>query len=106
MKSTGTVRIASFFLLLSGILPLQAQSGGVVDRAQAIGPYLNGTLRKKTPRPSTGSWKLVNAFPNLTFIDPVQMHPVPVSNRLLVLEKAGRLVVFEHREDVSTKTVL
>ncbi len=106
MKSMGTVRIASFFLLLSGILPLQAQSGGGLDRAEAIGPYLNGTLPKKTPRPSTGSWKLVNAFPNLTFIDPVQMLPVPFSNRLLVLEKAGRLVVFEHREDVSTKTVL
>ncbi len=48
----------------------------------------------------------MNAFPGLTFIDPVQMPPVPYSNRLLVLEKAGRLVVFENNENVATRTVL
>lgn len=48
----------------------------------------------------------MNAFPSLTFIDPVQMLPVPFSNRLVVLEKAGRLVVFENRATATTKTVL
>ncbi len=102
----GFFRIAAVSFLLIAPLGSFAQSGGGLDRAEAIGRFLNGALPHKTPRPSTGSWRLVNAFPSLTFIDPVQMLPVPFSNRLLVLEKAGRLVVFENRETVSSKTVL
>jgi glucose/arabinose dehydrogenase len=82
-----------------------AQTGGL-DRAEAIGKFLDGALPAVTPRPSTGGWKLTNAFPSLTFIDPVQMLPVPYSNQLLVLEKSGRLVVFENDETITTKTVL
>lgn len=83
-----------------------AQVAGGLDRAEAIGPFLDGALPPRTPRPSTGSWSLVNAFPNLTFIDPVQMLPVPFSNRLMVVEKSGRLVVFENASTATTKTVL
>ncbi len=96
---------AALFILIAPVGSI-AQSGGGLDRAEAIGPFLNGALPSKSPRPSTGSWRLVNAFPGLTFIDPVQMLPVPFSNRLLVLEKAGRLVVFDNRETVASKTVL
>ena len=82
-----------------------AQSGGL-DAAQPIGKFLNGALPSETSRPSTGSWTLVNAFPSLTFIDPVQMLPVPFSNRLMVIEKAGRLVVFDDDPAATSKTVL
>ncbi len=91
------------FLLAS---PLSAQTTGGLDRAEAVGAFLNGALPNRTPRPSTGSWRLVNAFPNLTFIDPVQMVPVPFSNRLMVVEKAGRLTVFNNLETTTSKTVL
>jgi hypothetical protein len=67
---------------------LHAQTGGL-DQPEPVGKYLNGALPSGTPRPSTGSWTLTNAFPNLTFIDPVEMLPVPFSNRLMVVEKAG-----------------
>ncbi len=83
-----------------------AQGTGGLDRATAIEPFLNGALPRATPRPSTGSWRLVNAFPSLTFIDPAEMLPVPFSNRLLVVEKSGRLVVFENEATATTKTVL
>ncbi|MCG8602872.1 MAG: hypothetical protein MI807_22190, partial [Verrucomicrobiales bacterium] len=67
-------------LLSAGIslfaLPILAQTGGL-DQAEAIGKFLNGSLPPEKPRPSTGSWTLTNAFPNLTFIDPVEMQPVP-----------------------------
>ncbi|MBL9157626.1 MAG: PQQ-dependent sugar dehydrogenase [Verrucomicrobiales bacterium] len=96
------------FLALAILLasPLSAQTTGGLDRAEAVGAFLNGALPNRTPRPSTGSWRLVNAFPNLTFIDPVQMVPVPFSNRLMVVEKAGRLTVFNNVETATTKTVL
>jgi uncharacterized repeat protein (TIGR03806 family) len=83
-----------------------AQGTGGLDRATAIEPFLNGALPRATPRPSTGNWQLVNAFPSLTFIDPVQMLPVPFSKRLMVVEKAGRLVVFENSATTTAKTVL
>ncbi|MBL9153438.1 MAG: PQQ-dependent sugar dehydrogenase [Verrucomicrobiales bacterium] len=82
-----------------------SQTGGL-NSAQPIGKFLNGALPPEKPRPSTGSWRLVNAFPSLTFIDPVQMLPVPFSDRLMVVEKAGRLTVFQNDPAVTTKTVL
>lgn len=95
-------------LLLTSVVTqkLTAQTLGGLNQATAVGPFLNGSLPPRTPRPSTGGWRLVNAFPGLTFIDPVQMIPVPYSNRLLVLEKAGRLVVFDNNETATSKTVL
>jgi len=93
-------------LLLCVVSDLSAQTTGGLDRAEAVGSFLNGALPNRTPRPSTGSWRLVNAFPNLTFIDPVQMVPVPFSNRLIVVEKAGRLTVFNNVETATSKTVL
>jgi len=85
---------------------LVAQGPGGLDRAEAVGPFLNGALPSREPRPSTGSWRLVNAYPGLTFIDPIEMRPVPFSNRILVAEKAGRLTVFENDPAASSKTVL
>ncbi len=98
--------IISALSVLVALPNVEAQSVGGLDRAQSIGAYLNGALPSRTPRPSTGSWRLVNAFPSLTFIDPVQMLPVPFSNRLMVVEKSGRLTVFEDSPTVATKTVL
>ncbi|MCB1230697.1 MAG: PQQ-dependent sugar dehydrogenase [Verrucomicrobiae bacterium] len=93
-------------LILLGVTgSVMAQVGGL-DAAEPIGRYLNGVLPSETPRPASGSYRLVNAFPALTFIDPVQMLPVPFSNRLMVVEKAGRLTVFENDSAVTTKTVL
>ncbi|MAS94834.1 MAG: hypothetical protein CMO55_16675 [Verrucomicrobiales bacterium] len=95
-------------LLAALVLPVSlsfAQSGGL-DQAEPIGAYLDGNLPSETPRPATGSWTLVNAFPNLTFIDPVQMIPVPGTNELLVVEKNGRLAVFENDPATTSKTVL
>lgn len=99
------------FAVFSGVLaivfgfsPLFGQGG--LDEAAPIGRFLNGALPPQEPRPATGSYQLVNAFPDLTFIDPVEMQPVPYSNRLVVLEKVGRLSVFENNEDADEKTVL
>jgi len=98
-----------FFSLLTAtsLCPLSvlAQTGGL-DQAAPIGLYLDGALPSETPKSATGNWKLVNAFPNLTFIDPVQMIPVPGTNQLLVVEKSGRLSVFENAPNTPAKSVL
>jgi uncharacterized repeat protein (TIGR03806 family) len=62
--------------LLMGAGSLVAQAG--LDAPVAIGPFLNGVFPSRTPGP-TGTWSMVEAFPNLTFVDPVRMVKDPVS---------------------------
>ncbi|WAC20738.1 PQQ-dependent sugar dehydrogenase [Luteolibacter sp. SL250] len=40
------------------------------------GPFLNGVFPKSAPGPS-GNWALADAFPNLTFVDPVRLAADP-----------------------------
>ncbi|MES2660059.1 MAG: PQQ-dependent sugar dehydrogenase [Verrucomicrobiota bacterium] len=64
-------------ILIGGSGNLLAAPG--LDAPQAIGPYLNGVFPSNTPGPS-GNWALADAFPNLTFVDPVRMVKDPVSD--------------------------
>lgn len=49
-----------------------------LDAPQAVGAYLNGAFPSSTPGPA-GSWALADAFPNITFTDPVRMVKDPLS---------------------------
>jgi uncharacterized repeat protein (TIGR03806 family) len=89
---------------LSGPVGILAQGG--LDNAVLTGPYLNGTLPSRTPGRNMANWGLVNAFPVLTFTDPIQMLPVPDSSVLLVAEKIGRLVVIENDPAAAVKTTI
>lgn len=89
---------------LAGPAGIVAQGG--LDRAVPTGPYLNGSLPSLAPGSVDGNWALENAFPALTFTDPIQMLPVPDTNRLLVAEKIGRLLVIENNPDTTTKTTI
>lgn len=83
---------------------VSAQPDGL-DSAVPMGGYLDGALPVQTPG-ANGDWVLVNAFPGVTFIDPVQMIPVPGTTQLMVAEKVGRLSVFENDPATTTKTPL
>lgn len=78
---------------------------GGLDAASAVGPFLGGTLPPTTPRSSTGDFRIVDAFPNLAFNEPLMMIPVPGDNRLIVVEKDGRLVTFENDALSYEKTI-
>ncbi|HMR40937.1 MAG TPA: PQQ-dependent sugar dehydrogenase [Ignavibacteria bacterium] len=60
------------------------------------------------PRDSFSQYAIHEAFPNLTFVYPVEMVTADDgSNRLFVLEKGGKIKVFENDPNVSTtKTFL
>lgn len=50
-----------------------------------------------------GEWKLVNAFPKLEFVQPVDLQaPRDGSKRLFVVEQAGVIKVFANRADVAS----
>jgi glucose/arabinose dehydrogenase len=51
-------------------------------------------------------FRLVPAFPNITFDDPVSLVEAPGSGHLVVSEREGRLYAFENRSDVRTKLLM
>ena len=81
----------------------RAQSYGI-DSPQPIGPYLNGVFPSATPGPS-GSWQVVDAFPNLTFVDPVRLIHRAEMDRFYVVGKSGQIWFFADAPDTATKTL-
>lgn len=91
-------------LLLTGaIYPIIAEYG--LDQPQPIGKYLNNIFPEETPGGVSGGWEVVNAFPNLTFVDPVQIIELPGQNKFLVAGKKGSLWTFDNNPNVVTKQV-
>ena len=75
---------------------------------EPIGKFLNGNLPNNTPTPGSGnvtSWKVVNAFPNIDFIDPVDLREYPGRNKFLLAGKNGQIWTFEKRANVSSRTL-
>ncbi|WP_345169100.1 NPCBM/NEW2 domain-containing protein, partial [Algibacter aquimarinus] len=74
-----------------------------------VGAYLNGVFPSLTP---TGvsldqiSYDVENAFPNLTFIDPVDMAELPGGNEFLVVGLQGHIWKFTNNQNTSSKELL
>ncbi len=75
-----------------------------LDEPVAVGPYLNGSFPSQTPGTSkgdgTGPWKAVNAFPNLTFIDPIALEEIPDGSGFFVASKKG--YIYRIAKDINT----
>jgi uncharacterized repeat protein (TIGR03806 family) len=52
------------------------------------------------------SWRLVEAFPGISFDDPVALAEAPGTGFLFVSEREGKLYAFENREAVSEKRLV
>jgi uncharacterized repeat protein (TIGR03806 family) len=102
---TGKSAKAVFFGFLLLLSPLGSEGAGL-SQAAPIGPFLGGALPSRSPTALSGSWELVPAFPNLVFVDPIQMLPVPGSDLLMVAEKWGALVVFPDDPETSSRSVV
>ena len=59
-----------------------------LDGPEPVGPYFNGTFPTTAPGDPSG-WAVENAFPALTFNDPMMLSEIPGSNDLLVVGKTG-----------------
>ena len=64
-----------------------------------------GTFPDEAPTFS-GNWSAVVAFPNLTFLNPMGLIPVPGTNQLAVWEREGRIYLFEDDPATSAKTLV
>lgn len=78
----------------SVLLPLSAPAGGL-DSPQPVGAYLNGAFPATEPAEFT-EWTTVNAFPGLTFVEPLHLSEIPGGNQLLLVCKDGRIWRFEN----------
>ena len=98
------VSIIYFFFASLYLSPgqLAAQAYGV-DTATAIGKFLNDSLPSQVPAGNmVTEWEVVNAFPNLTFNDPLDIREMP-SNKLLVVSKNGFMWTFDNDPNASSK---
>ena len=83
-------RTSARLILTIGIIIVFAgrgHCGSGLDAPEPIGPYLNGKLPSQTPQ--TGSWALVDAFPGLSFTNPLFLAPLPGTNDLVMIEQSG-----------------
>ncbi len=75
---------------LLGIAPRAVGQVGGLDAPQPVNPFFNGVFPAAAPGQPTG-WSTENAFPNLTFIDPLWLTPIPGSTNLLLVGKNGQI---------------
>lgn len=62
-----------------------------LENPEPIDPFLNNKFPKNSP--ALGEWKVVNAFPEFTFVDPVAMQQIPGTQDFMIAEKPGAIVV-------------
>ena len=102
--------IARITLLISACLwagfPFHAsgQTGGL-DAPQAVGAFFNNTFPQSAPG-SVSGWQTVNAFPNLTFVDPLWLTEIPGTSQFLLVGKNGQLWRFENNPAVTQGQVV
>lgn len=83
---------------------LEGQGYGLTVRPN-VGAYYDGVLPTQPPTIPT-NWSTVVAFPNLTFLNPVGLLPMPGTNNLVVWEREGRVYWFENNSATTTKTLV
>ena len=81
---------------------LSAQHG--IASAEPIAPFLDGALPEGTPNTTSGNWVLDNAYPNLTFRDPLTFTPEPGTNRIFVGSRQGVIHFFDNSPAAPSKT--
>lgn len=98
---------AAALLLLAAHGPFMPPPPPGLTRAEAMGPYLNGVFPDTPPTGNgPGAYELENAFPNLTFIDPLKILEVPGQNKMMVLGKNGQVWVFDNNPQTNQKQLI
>lgn len=80
-----------------------AQSYGIASKP-AVGPYFDGAF-PATP-PVVGSFTAVDAYPNLSFINPTGILQVPGQSKMMVWQREGAVYIFDKASTTATKTLV
>ena len=115
MQHTGNANtILKSCLLILGVFCLTIFAGMPsepgLEKPEPIEPYLNGVFPPQTPGSSqgegTGPWIAVDAYPNLTFIDPIAMVETPDKAGFFVGSKNGFIYRVSKESETATKIVV
>ncbi|WP_353567377.1 discoidin domain-containing protein [Haloferula sargassicola] len=87
-----------------GVTAASGQLPGL-DAPVPIGGFANGVFPVSPPGTASG-WQVVNAFPALTFVDPLWLAEVPGADELLVVGKSGQLWRFPKDPEVAAAEVV
>lgn len=74
--------------------------GPALEAAVPVAPYFNGVFPVVSP--DVTGWTTENAFPNLTFVDPLWVGNLPGTNELVVVEKNGFIRRFPNNPAATT----
>ncbi|MEQ1859284.1 MAG: Ig-like domain-containing protein [Chthoniobacteraceae bacterium] len=102
------MRFAKSFLPIACILALtfagegRAQSYGLTSRP-TVAAYFDGAF-PPTP-PVVGTFTAVDAYPNLTFVNPMGILQMPGQEKMFVFEREGRAYIFDKASTTATKTL-
>ncbi len=104
VKISNVIRLlAALSVSLSAALFPRLAAAGALPAPVPMGAYLNGAFPSTAP---AVEWAVVDAFPGLEFISPVQLVEVPGSNRLAVVSKRGRIWAIDNDEFTTTKDII
>ena len=71
-----------------------------IDQPTPVAPYLDSIFPDASPSGTSQNWTVENAFPHLTFIDPVALVEIPTENSYYVASKVG--VIWKISNDSSS----
>lgn len=97
-------RLALLMAMLMPGISVFAQPYGL-DQRPGFGAFVDGRLPEASPVFS-GNWSAVVAFPNLTFLNPMGLLPMPGTSNLVVWEREGRIYHFTNDPAASSKTLI
>ncbi len=101
-----TYRFLAFALVLTAISLFIGSTSGIHyadhgrDQAVAVGKFLDGQFPNLDPNTSL-NWQIVDAFPNLSFVNPIYLLQEPGTNYIWVAEHAGKIYRFEKNSNVT-----
>jgi mono/diheme cytochrome c family protein len=107
MRTSPLHILGCFGVLLAQVLAPEksfSQAYGLTTRPN-VAAYFDGKLPLQPPTVPT-NWSTVVAFPNLTFLNPVGLVPMPGTSKLVVWEREGRVYSFDNNPTASTKTLV
>jgi len=102
MKKISELRL--WLAFIACLVSAVAQPYGLEQRPP-FGAFVEGRLPEAAPVFS-GNWSAVVAFPNLTFLNPMGLVPMPGTSNLVVWEREGRIYHFTNDPASATKTLI
>ena len=82
----------------------EAQPYGLATRPN-VNAYYDNTFPADAPA-IPANWSTVLAFPDLMFLNPVGLAPVPGTNKLIVWEREGKIWIFDNDPATTVKTLV